>query len=380
MPEPKLQPLPMVEAQAFWADKVQMSPGEFYRLADTAKIRAFAVSGIAKGDELNSVFKALARAIENGTTLDDFKQECAATFERRGWTGRRTWRVDNIFRTNIQTAYSVGHYRYLQDNIDLFEIWMYSAINDSRTRPTHLAMHRRAWPGNHPIWKIWFPPNGYRCRCSVIGMTLAQALRRGVKVDTVDPTNTLIEPIDPRTGNRLPARQLLADPGFNTNPGEVYWDGPGGIYADRLERWVTDLRTPALQEMISGPVFADWYTEPKGIYPVGVLSVEAAAAVGATSPVVRMSASAAQQQARRFPELGAVDYAAVQAAIAKGTPIRIYEDTVIYLHESQAHIDLVQITTTNGIMYMESWRRVSRSAAESDAEIIRLKAMRGETL
>jgi SPP1 gp7 family putative phage head morphogenesis protein len=220
-----LEPLPMAEAQAFWADKVRLGPGEFAKLTDEAKVKAFAVSGIARGSELETVFTAMFRAIAQGTTLEEFKAECADIFERRGWTGKRAWRIDNIFRTNIQTAYNVGQYKQLMDDQAIFPIWQYSAINDSRTRPTHRAMDGRAWPANHPMWDVWFPPNGYRCRCSVIGLTAKQAERRGIKVENVDPTNTLVEPTDPLTGNRMPARQLLPDPGFNTNPGKIVYGG-----------------------------------------------------------------------------------------------------------------------------------------------------------
>jgi hypothetical protein len=75
------------------------------------------------------------------------------------------------------------------------------------------------------MWDMWFPPNGYRCRCSVIGLTKRQADARGIKVEDIDPTNTLVEPTDPSTGNRMPARQLLPDPGFKTNPGKIVYGG-----------------------------------------------------------------------------------------------------------------------------------------------------------
>lgn len=224
-----LEPLPMPEAQAFWRDKVVLGPGEFAKLSVEAKVKAFAVSGIAKGDELATVFAAMQKALDQGTTLAEFKKDCAEIFERRGWTGKRAWRVDNIFRTNIQTAYNIGQYRQLRAAGDLFPYWQYSAVNDSRTRPTHRAMGGRVWPADHPIWDIWFPPNGYRCRCSVIGITRRQAERRGSIIETDDPTNGLIEPIDPVTGNRMPARQLIPDTGFAHNPGKV-------VYGDLVEQ------------------------------------------------------------------------------------------------------------------------------------------------
>jgi len=161
MPVLELEPLPMAEAVKFWADKIQLGPKEFARLSSEAKVRAFAVSQIAKGEELDSVYKAIEKAIAQGTTLEQFKKDCAGIFERRGWTGKRAWRVDNIFRTNIQTAYAAGQYKQQWDERHILEIWMYSAVRDKLTRPTHYAMSGRCWPAEHPIWRTWYPPNGF---------------------------------------------------------------------------------------------------------------------------------------------------------------------------------------------------------------------------
>lgn len=231
-----LQPLPMAEAQQFWRDKVPLSPGQFNKLSDEAKTRAFAVSGIATGNELSTVFQAMQKAIDSGTTLDDFKKDCGAIFEKRGWTGKRAWRVDNIFRTNIQTAYSVGRYRQMMEVREYRPYWQYSAVNDSRTRPTHLALNGKVFPADHPFWKTWYPPNGFRCRCGVVTLSENEVERDGLNVETDDPTGRLIEPIDPQTGNRMPARMLRPDDGFAFNPGETVW---GGVVdaAEKPGRW-----------------------------------------------------------------------------------------------------------------------------------------------
>lgn len=231
-----LQPLPMAEAQQFWQDKLPLSPGQFSRLADEAKTWAFAVSGIAKGDELTTVFQAMHKAIDRGTTLNDFKRDCAAIFEKRGWVGKRAWRIDNIFRTNIQTAYSVGRYRQMMEVADSRPYWQYSAINDSRTRPTHAALNGKVFPFDHPFWRTWYPPNGFRCRCGVVTLSQSEMERDKLTAETNDPTGRLIEPIDPKTGYKMPARLLMPDPGFATNPGNTVW---GDIVdaADRPGNW-----------------------------------------------------------------------------------------------------------------------------------------------
>lgn len=280
-----LEPLAMPEAQAFWRDKVVLGYGEFAKLSNEAKTMAFAVSGIAKGDELNTVYQQLSRALDEGIPFSEFKKGCADIFERRGWTGKRAWRIDNIFRTNIQTAYNVGHYKQLSEQAELFPYWKYSAINDSRTRPTHLAMNGRVWPADHPIWDTWYPPNGYRCRCSVIGITQAQADRRGLVVEQDDPTNNLIEPIDPVTGNKLPAQTLLPDPGFNSNAGKTYWQGLTEVLADKVEQWPADLRAQVLAELVTGPVFPFWLKNGSGAWPLAAAEAGAAAPIALWLPI-----------------------------------------------------------------------------------------------
>ena len=230
----EFKPLPPKEAIRFWSDKVPMSAAEFNRLSAEAKLKGFAVSGIAKGAELETVYGSLLRAQTEGISFGTFKEECATIFERRGWTGQRAWRVDNIFRTNIQTAYHVGRYKQLMAATATRPYWMYDPVNDRRTRPTHRALKGKVYPADHPFWDTWYPPNGFRCRCGVTSLSARQVKRMGVAIEREVPE--LIEPIDPVTGNRMPAVQLLPDPGFAYNPGKSYWEGitPGAAEGEVL--------------------------------------------------------------------------------------------------------------------------------------------------
>ncbi len=228
----ELKPLPPKEALEYWEDKIRLSPGEFYALSEEARLRAFAVSGIAKGDELETVYNALRTALEKGITFKKFQEMAKDVFERRGWTGKRAWRVKTIFRTNIQTAYSMGRYKRYQEASEERPYWMYDAINDSRTRPTHAALDGKVFPAGHKFWDTWWPPNGFNCRCSVISLTKQQVEKRGLKVEKDDLTGSLIEPVDPVSGARLPARPLVPDPGWDHHPGKSVW---GGITPRELE-------------------------------------------------------------------------------------------------------------------------------------------------
>ncbi|MDL2275848.1 minor capsid protein [Desulfosarcina sp. OttesenSCG-928-G10] len=219
-----LDPLHNQEALDFWQSKVRLSPGQFAKLLDDEKTMAFSISGIAKSDMLETVFNAISSAIENGDTFAEFKGNIQSVIDARGWTGKAAWRIETIYRTNIQTAFNVGRYRQMMRVTNSRPFWRYNAVNDSRTRPTHRAMNGKIFRFDHPFWDKWYPPNGFRCRCSVRTLSQREIDRDGLTVETQDPTGGLVEPTTPE-GIVMPARLLMPDPGFAHNPGKSAYAG-----------------------------------------------------------------------------------------------------------------------------------------------------------
>ena len=213
------EPLRFREAEAFWSQRIPMGPGEFARLTDAERVRAFSVSGFARLETIQDLYESLGNVVRNGESFESWKGRFADLWERKGWTGKAAWRIDNIYRTNIQTAFQAGRFRTMRRTVKTRPYWQYSAVNDGRTRPTHRGMHGWVARWDDPIWKVWWPPNGYRCRCTMKSLSAAQVKARGLTPRTGLPG--LVEPIDPKTGRKLPARPALPDPGFGINPGEV---------------------------------------------------------------------------------------------------------------------------------------------------------------
>jgi hypothetical protein len=112
--------------------------------------------------------------------------------------------------------------------------WQYSAVNDSRTRPTHAALHGKVYPADSAFWDTFYPPNGFRCRCMVKTLSQRQVDKRGLDVGEGNGLGDLIEPVDPVTGDRLPARPLMPDKGFETNPGKEAWNPDLSKYPGNL--------------------------------------------------------------------------------------------------------------------------------------------------
>jgi SPP1 gp7 family putative phage head morphogenesis protein len=228
--------LPPKDAMEYWQAKISLSPEDFYSLSDDMRAQAFTASGLHNLRDIQAIQDAIGNAIKNGTTIEAFKREIGNLLK-----GRR-WQLETVFRTNIQTAYNVGRYKRQMEIADALPYWQYQAVNDSRTRPTHRALSGKIYRCDHPFWQVWYPPNGYRCRCSVRALSEAEMRGRGLIAETEDPTGDLIEPIDPVTGNRLPARPLIPDPGFATNPGKTAWKPDfTGIRPDLRDRLLKEL-------------------------------------------------------------------------------------------------------------------------------------------
>ncbi|MBF0454959.1 MAG: minor capsid protein [Magnetococcales bacterium] len=226
-----LDPLPMKEAVEFWKSKTTLTPGEYAKLTDEMKVKAFAVGGVAKKEQLTTIFNSMQLAVDDGISFGDFKKDIRDIADKRGWS---RWRMETIFRTNIQTAYHVGRYKQMKQVAERRPYWQYDAVGDKRTRPTHNALDGTVHRHDSSFWSTWYPPNGFRCRCGVISLSARQVKRLGLTVTDKDPTGGLIEP-KLADGSQQPARPLIPDPGFAHNPGQTQWgyDGPG----EKSARW-----------------------------------------------------------------------------------------------------------------------------------------------
>ena len=173
-----MQPVTFLEALQYAHSKKVVLPDEFYSMDLKTRQMATTVSFLSSLEQVESVIKSLNKTLASGGTFNDF-QKLVAESE----IVLPKHYLDNVFRTNIQSAYGHGRWQQQQRNKDKRQYLMYSAINDSRVRPAHLALNRIVLPIDHPFWLTHYPPTGFRCRCTCIALTEAQALKYGITPD-----------------------------------------------------------------------------------------------------------------------------------------------------------------------------------------------------
>lgn len=96
----------------------------------------------------------------------------------------RNWRLQRIYRTESALSYAGAQFARLQGIKGKFPYWEYSAILDQRTRPSHRELDGKIFRSDD---KNFWPPLGFNCRCTVILISKAEALRRGIKADKITP-------------------------------------------------------------------------------------------------------------------------------------------------------------------------------------------------
>lgn len=189
--------------------------------------KAFTVAHCMKMDVLQDIKGAMDKAFSEGVSLSAFKRDLIPILQAKGWWGRKVepspktgqlevytagtpWRLNTIYRTNMATSYAAGRYQQMTDNTVDQPLWMYDAVNDSRTRPTHAALDGQVFPADDPFWDTHYPPNGFNCRCDVVPMSEGQAKRYSSENSGI-------------TVNQSSDGMSLPDPeeGWDYNPGKV---------------------------------------------------------------------------------------------------------------------------------------------------------------
>ncbi|OTG87220.1 phage minor head protein [Acinetobacter sp. ANC 3832] len=182
------------DALRYAREKKVVLPEEFYLLDLNARQYATTVSKLASLDQIRTVINLSNKAIEDGSTFQDFKK----AIEENG-IELSPHHLENIFRTNIQNAYAHGIWTQQQENKTNRPYLRYSSLTDSRVRPSHLVLNNIIRHIDDSFWYTYYPPNGYLCRCGVSALTEAQAKRLGITPD-----------------DKLPVVQ--PDKGFSTTP------------------------------------------------------------------------------------------------------------------------------------------------------------------
>lgn len=271
--------LPPKDAIAYLAERGRELPTgmRWQDVWQRAHARAFTVAGVMKADVLGDIHASLVDAREKGIGFGDWEKGIVPTLEKKGWFTRTApaliadpttgevlgkkltpARMRLIYDQNMQTAYMAGRWRQMKANAEFRPWWQYTAVMDGRTRPAHRALNGRTFRHDDPFWDSFYPPNGFKCRCSVRAFGDADIEARGIPTSSsAGRLDSVQRPIDRRgSATAAVARYrpidgppVTVDVGFNTNAGARAWHSDRSIRQAVIDRVPKDQVLPILKDV-----------------------------------------------------------------------------------------------------------------------------------
>lgn len=253
-----------------------------------AHARAFTVAKAAQMDVLTAIRNEVDAALSQGLTAKQFQANLKPQLEKLGWWGKKEvdgrevqlgspYRLNTIYRQNLQTAYMAGRYRRMLSRSKTHPYWQYVAIDDGQTRPAHARLRGKVFRFDDPIWDIIYPPNGWGCRCRVRALTEAQVKAMGI---TVENGEGYIQRFDTETVARgtgevltvpharidLPdGSSMSPDLGWAYSPGEAAFGTDVAVAKKLGSIQSLDTRAQFIQALNNSPLrqaqFAKWTDE-----------------------------------------------------------------------------------------------------------------------
>jgi len=274
------------DAVAFFRAKGFRITDQWQEMDGAAHAQAFTVAKAMRMDILEDIREATDAAISEGITQREFINRLAPALKKKGWWGKETWtdaqgndrevqlgsvhRLKTIFRANTSTAYMAGRYRRQLALVADRPYWMYQAIMDSRTRPSHAALNGKVFRWDDPIWQYIYPPNGWGCRCIVRNLSERNLQREGL---TVENGADYIQMVKRETGTNIQTGEVMAvdhpvitlpdgrtmspDIGWGYNPGASAYGTDASIAQKLGQISNSEVRTQVIRDLNSSDLRSD---------------------------------------------------------------------------------------------------------------------------
>jgi len=242
--------LPPAEAIAFFRGKVNTPTERWTDLWEGAHARAWSVAGATSDALLGDIRGEVMKALEQGTTLAEFRRAFTGLVEKHGWahTGTPGWRAQIILETNLSMAYSAGRYAQMvePETLAIFPFWQYVHSGARNPREQHRGWNGKVLRADDGWWRTHYPPNGWNCGCRVRPLSARDLRRQGL--DGPEPTPRVVM----RQVN-VPGRGQVSvpdgiDAGFAYNVGEGFAGmpkPPGWTRWQPPEGWAPPAPAPA---------------------------------------------------------------------------------------------------------------------------------------
>jgi len=177
----------------------RITADDYNTLRGDAAAYSFRLANLTRFDIAQDILNGLRDHLKNGKTVRSFVDALESVLKEKGWWGTKETinqetgevttkelgtprRLKLIYHNMMMSAYNTGRYEALIRGTKTHPFWRYNAIDDGATRDNHRILNNFVFAFDDLFWSIFFPPNGFGCRCNISGVTAAQVKQDGLLI------------------------------------------------------------------------------------------------------------------------------------------------------------------------------------------------------
>lgn len=192
-----------------------------YTMLRKLELDVFQFSSAKTYQQLKAISQALLD--ENGV-LRSFSQFRIAAAEVNNQFVNQWLQAE--YQYAVASAQSASQWQQIQATKDVLPLLKYVTAGDERVREEHRDLEDVVRPVDDDFWNIYYPPNGWNCRCDV------QQLDSG----SITPLEKISYPDIKPIFRYNPGKQ-----GFAFPPGHPYYDGlPDSVREQGIQIWIDE--------------------------------------------------------------------------------------------------------------------------------------------
>lgn len=348
------QKLPFVEQINFFRRKINLPTESYADIYGDEHDNAFVVAGANRNDIIADFRQAVDKAIEQGTTLQEFRKDFDSIVEKHGWdyNGGRNWRSRVIYDTNLYSSFNAGRYEQHRRMKHINPYWEYQHRDGVKhPRPLH-----QSWDGlilhcEDVFWQTHYPINAYKCHCYVVSHSARDLKRRGLSVSTSPAIEYETRTIGKNSGNPRVVRVPQGiDPGFDHVPGKNRAELPSKVLLDKATAVPPRLASQMVGGTLGSPEVKRLLNAEIATMVDTVFDEKISRGVSKSVGIVPVTVVEALQSKGLAPETAVITLRdvdvlhSVRAGKADVLPVTFWRNVADYLSEPQA----VLLDTTQG--------------------------------
>ncbi|AGF75838.1 phage minor head protein [Bartonella vinsonii] len=268
---------------------------------------SFTVAKSVGYDILDDFKRAVGEAIKHQIPFQDFQKNLMPILQEKGWWGKKTSidpltgekslvqlgsprRLETVYWANTMSAHAAGEWERTQNNKEFLPYLTYALSSSEHKRLEHESWVGFTAPVDDPVWDWLYPPNGWRCKCSVRQVSRYEAENLGYEDDAAPLKVEQKAWHNKRTGKveKIPKG---IDPGWNSNPGKHRAQNLNHFLSDKISMMGDNRKRIALEDIVGSPLLEAMFEGrwPRGFIPIAPMINKVRDVFAADSSLVCLS-------------------------------------------------------------------------------------------